>query len=133
MLIVIGFAISLSACNNSPGASGEGIRFFEGNFSQALEKAAAENKLVFLDAHTDWCGYCRKMKRQVYSDKSVGEAFNAKFVSISVDMEKGEGPELAYRYGVSLYPTLFILDAQGNVVKGTKGFQSVPELLEFAR
>jgi thioredoxin-related protein len=89
--------------------------------------------MVFLDAHADWCGFCKKMKRTTYSDKQVGDLLNEKFISISIDMEKGEGIELGQRYGVEAYPTLYILDAQGNLVKESKGYLTPSQLLDFVQ
>ena len=64
-------------------------------YKQALEAAKTENKLVFMDFYTDWCGPCKLMTREVFPTKTVGDYFNEKFVSIKVNAEKGEGIALA--------------------------------------
>lgn len=93
-----------------------GIEFFNGTFAEACAKAKKENRLIFLDAYTSWCGPCKMMSEQVFTRKDVGLYFNEKFVNTKIDMEKGEGPELAKKYGVSAYPTFLLIDGDGNLV-----------------
>jgi thiol:disulfide interchange protein len=71
-----------------------GIQFFNGTFKEALAAAKAQKKPLFFDAYASWCGPCKTMEREVYTDPKVAAYFNEKFISIKVDMEKGEGPEL---------------------------------------
>lgn len=108
----------------------EGIVFETGFFNDALAKAKREGKLVFLDAYTAWCGPCKKMADHVFPRADVGAVFAPRFVSIKIDMEKGEGPELAKRYDISAYPTLLILDAEGKEVKRIVGAMSPEELIK---
>lgn len=90
------------------------------SFDEALKVAAQENKLVFIDFYTDWCGPCKKMAREVFPQKSVGDFMNTKFVNLKLNAEK-EGKELAARYKVSAYPTFIILNTKGEVVADLKG------------
>ena len=62
--------------------------------SEALAKAKAENKLVFMDCYTSWCGPCKYMTETIFPQEKAGEFFNPKFVCVKFDMEKGEGKEL---------------------------------------
>lgn len=111
----------------------QGIKFFKGTWAQALAKAKAEKKLIFMDAYTSWCGPCKMMQVRTFPNKEVGDYFNKKFVSVKIDMEEGEGPSLAETYGVNAYPTLFFLDASGKVVKREMGFMSADKLLTAAK
>ena len=70
------------------------------SFDEALKVAAKENKLVFIDFYTDWCGPCKKMAKDVFPQKMVGDFMNAKFVNLKLNAEK-EGRELAARYKVN--------------------------------
>lgn len=90
------------------------------SFDEALKAAKQENKLVFIDFYTDWCGPCKKMANEVFPQKMVGDFMNEKFVNLKFNAEK-EGKELAARYKVSAYPTFVILDAEGKVVGELKG------------
>lgn len=98
-------------------AQTEGVNFEHGTLQDALNKAKANKKgpkLVLLDCYTTWCGPCKYMANSVFPTKEAGDYFNKNFVSIKIDMEKGEGPNIAKKYSVSAYPTFLILDAQGN-------------------
>ena len=90
------------------------------SFDEALKAAKQENKLVFIDFYTDWCGPCKKMANEVFPQKMVGDFMNEKFVNLKFNAEK-EGKELAARYKVSAYPTFVILDTEGKVVGELKG------------
>ena len=92
-----------------------GIVFEELSLEEALAKAKAEGKYVFLDCYTSWCGPCKVMSKQVFVRKAVGDLFNPTCINIKLDMENGEGPEIAKRYGVMAYPTMFVLNADGSV------------------
>ena len=99
-----------------------GVDFVEGKtFAEALAMAKESGKMLFVDCYTSWCGPCRMMATKVFPQKVVGDYFNEKFVSIKIDMEKGEGPELHKRFTVKAYPTFLFLDADGKEVNRIVG------------
>ncbi|MCS6934848.1 MAG: thioredoxin domain-containing protein [Chitinophagales bacterium] len=85
-------------------------------FAQLLAEAKRQNKLVFIDCYTVWCGPCKRLAAMVFPDSAVGAFFNSHFINAKFDMERGEGIEIANRYGIRAYPTLLWLDGDGNVV-----------------
>ena len=87
---------------------------------QAVEQAKKENKLVFVDFYTDWCGPCRVMANTVFPQKKVGDYFNARFVCIKLNAEK-EGKADAATYQVKAYPTFLVLDTDKKVKLDIKG------------
>lgn len=99
-----------------------GIAFTTATFDELLAKAKAENKLVFIDGYTTWCGPCKMLAKQTFPQKEVGSYMNPRFVSAQIDMERGEGPELAKRFNVSAYPTMLILRPDGTLVDKIVGF-----------
>lgn len=98
-----------------------GIKFFEGSFEEAKQLAAKEHKIIFMDAYTSWCGPCKRMAREVFTQDEVGAFFNKHFINLKVDMEKGEGPQIAQKYRVSSYPTFLFLDEKGETIHLAKG------------
>jgi thioredoxin-related protein len=95
----------------------QGVNFQELTLNQALTKAKAEQKFVFIDVYTDWCGPCRMMATQIFPMKEMGDYFNPKYVSIKLNAEKGEeGPAFKNKYGIHAYPTFVILDNEGNLI-----------------
>ena len=108
----------------------QGIDFEKGSWSNVKEKATKTNKLIFMDIYTTWCGPCKTMDKNVFSTKEIGSFFNKNFISYKIDAEKGEGITLNKKYGVSSYPTVLIIDANGQLVlKGN--FMRVKTFLEF--
>lgn len=102
----------------------EGTRFETLSFKEALAKAKSGNKLIFMDCYTSWCGPCQFMSQTIFPKKEVGNFFNANFINVKYDMEKGEGPELQKKYDVQAYPTFFIIRPDGSVQhKIVGGFQ----------
>lgn len=112
-------------------ATAQGISFETSDFQSALDKAKAENKLVFMDAYTTWCGPCKWMSKNVFTDAEVGSYYNDKFINVKIDMEKGEGIDLAKRYEVKAYPTLLFIDGNGDLVHLSRGSRPVEDFVDL--
>jgi thiol-disulfide isomerase/thioredoxin len=97
------------------------IAFEHADFATVCAKAKSENKLVFIDFYTSWCGPCKHMAETVFKQDNVGQYMNSHFISYKVDAEKGEGKTLANRYQVRIYPTYLFLDDKGAVYNETCG------------
>lgn len=109
------------------------ITFIENSYSIALKKAKAERKYVFVDAYTTWCGPCKQLKNITFKDSQAADFFNKNFVNISIDMEKGEGADLASKWDVQEYPTLLILDYNGKVLLRSIGYLDAKQLTAFGK
>ena len=99
----------------------EGVQFQDLIYEEALKKAGKEGKMVFMDCYTVWCGPCKMMNERVFTQKVVGDYFKKHFIPLKVDMEKGEGIALRKKFDVNAFPTMFILDAEGNIVGKLQG------------
>jgi len=107
----------------------QGIQFFEGTWKEAMAKAKAEDKLLFVDAFAKWCGPCKAMAKNVFTQPKVGDYFNANFINLKLDMEEVDGVTFGHKYPVSAYPTLMFIDGDGKVIKNVKGGQQVDGLI----
>jgi protein disulfide-isomerase len=89
----------------------------------ALAKAKAENKNVLLDfTGSDWCGWCIRLKKEVFDQPEFAAYAREKLVLVELDFPdkkpqtrelKAANRALAQQFGVTGYPTIFIVDADG--------------------
>ncbi len=101
-------------------------------YHEGLAKAAQEDKYILIDFYTDWCGYCEKMDRETYSQKEVIESLAKNFIAVKINSESenkilDEGKEitekeLALKYQVNSYPTIWFLDSKYNKIAPLPGF-----------
>ncbi len=111
----------------------QGIKFESDNFAKLQAKAKKENKLIFLDAFTTWCGPCKLMAKNIFPLPAVGDYYNSNFINAKIDMEKGEGIALAKKFKVSAYPTYLFINGDGEVVHRTLGYVEEKDFIQFAK
>ncbi len=68
-----------------------------------------------------------------FQNKKVGDFFNNNFINISIDAEKGIGPQVSRYFGVNAYPTLVFTDAAGKPVMYALGYMGTKDILKFAQ
>jgi thiol-disulfide isomerase/thioredoxin len=83
---------------------------FQKSWADATQLAKQENKLIYLDVYTTWCGPCKSMAKRYHANTKVGEVFNKNFVNIKLDAEAGEGVAIASRYKTTGYPSNYFID-----------------------
>src|SRR5438874_2115602 len=97
------------------------IQFEQGhNWEQIKEKAAADKKYIFVDCYATWCGPCKLMDAKVYTNDTVGEFFNNKFISVKLQFDTGKNDnqnirllystarEFEKKYHITAFPTYLI-------------------------
>lgn len=111
---------------------GQGMKFEpEGTtLEQASAKAKAENKLIFLDCFTTWCGPCKKMAREVFPQDQVGAYMNPKFINLQIDMEGEYGAPLAKKLQITAYPTFVIFNADAQEIGRFLGSCAAEEFIK---
>lgn len=113
-------------------AQNSSIQFEQGTWDEILAKAQKENKPIFLDAYASWCGPCKWMAANIFTQNGVADHFNAKFINAKIDMEKGEGVKLAQKYQVQAYPTLLILNSNGEMLHRVCGALQAEPFIAWA-
>ena len=97
------------------------INFEHSALNELKLKAKQEHKLIMIDAYTSWCGPCKWMAANTFTNKKVGDFFNNNFVNAKIDMEKGEGLEIAKQYEVNAYPTILFINTDGKLMHRSVG------------
>lgn len=123
ILLFVAFVTSLSFAQN------RSIEFEHGTFAELLAKAKKENKMIFIDCYTTWCGPCKWMAKNIFTNDTAADFYNKKFVNAKIDMENGEGIEIAKKYGIRAYPTLLYLDSDGAQMHRICGAGSVKSFI----
>jgi thiol-disulfide isomerase/thioredoxin len=115
------------------------------SWEEIKAKAKQENKFIFLDCFTTWCGPCKRMDVQVYNDETVGSYFNQHFLSVKVQMDKTDKDDdeikrwyddaklISKQFYIAEYPTFVFLNPQGVVVDQQIGFKTVKEFVTIAQ
>src|SRR5580704_15785264 len=106
-----------------------GIQFVRGmSWQQIRAKAKKEHKFIFMDCYTTWCGPCKYMAKNIFPLKETGDAVNAKFISVSVQLDTSKHDSdttkgwyadahiIATKYKVNAYPTYLFFNPKGELV-----------------
>jgi thioredoxin-related protein len=97
---------------------------WETSYDTALEKAKKGKKLVTVDVCTDWCGWCKKLDRDTYSDKTVQETLMKNFVTVKTNPEESKrNGELAKQFGTRGCPHIVFLDDSGKKFGEISGYR----------
>lgn len=80
--------------------------------------------MIFVDAYTDWCGWCKVMDEKTFSNEAIGRMMDQYFINVKLEMEKDElGIKLATKYAVSSFPTYLIFNENGEMIYQVVGYQ----------
>lgn len=91
------------------------------NWENVLAQARKEHKMIFIDCYTSWCGPCKRLAKEIFTQNDVADFYNAHFINIKYDVEKD--PKFAMRnpFPIYSYPTLLYLSEKGDVVHALMG------------
>ena len=100
------------------------------SYADALAKAKKEKKLVLVDVYTDWCGWCKKLDKDTYSDKDVQAKLAKDFVAVKVNPETSdEGKKLQEQFSIRGFPYLLFVDGDGKKVAEIVGYKPAAAFL----
>ncbi len=94
---------------------------WEHDLAAALGKAKTEGKPVMADFYTDWCGWCKKLDKDVYEDAAVNRLAE-KFICVKVNCEVDK--DAFSKYGLQGYPTIIFFDPAGNIEDKIVGYRN---------
>jgi len=128
MLRIARFApVGLVACLVGLASAGENP--WQTDFKAAQAKAKSEKKLLLVNfTGSDWCGWCIRLKQEVFDKEAFQAEAPKRFVLVELDFPrektlpeelKTQNQKLAEQYDVQGYPTILVLDAEGQVIART--------------
>lgn len=123
-MIVVALALVASAVT----ARAE-VHFKDLAFKEALAQAAKEHKIVMIDYYTNWCGWCKKLDKDVYAKDDVGNYADSNIVSLKLNAEQGEGVELARNSKIMGFPTIIFYNEKGEEIHRQVGYQVSKDFL----
>ena len=136
------FIVSLAALlTAAPAVGGPGPRWQ--GWDSGLRDAKQSGRPVLVDVYTEWCGWCKRMDRDVYADPQVRDYLSRHYVTVKLDAEAGdaaryEGKQLtsrslAARFRVSGYPTTIFLRPDGEHLVKVPGYVPADRFLTLLR
>ena len=112
-------------------------------WNEGLAAASGGSKPVIVDVYTDWCGWCKRMDRDVYARSDVSEYLNQHFVMVRLNAESAERVNYAGRsltaralsgsFEVTGYPTTIFLKPDGTHLVNVPGYISADKFLKLVR
>ena len=109
------------------------MKFESGTWKEILTKAKTENKTIFVDVYTKWCGPCKHVSETVFPQEKLGEYYNSRFINFKIDAESPAGKEFVKTYPVTGYPTFFFIDGNGKVIHKIVGAKDVDGFISEAK
>jgi thioredoxin-related protein len=139
-------ALSQSKADNAAKVNEPAIQWL--TIQEAIEKNKKKPKKIFIDVYTDWCGWCKVMDKQTFSDPFIIEYMNANYYAVKLNAEKDEkvsfkGKEYGFvaqgtrgyhelaaelMNGKLSYPTVVFLDEKMDLLQPIPGFRKPSEL-----
>lgn len=124
----------------------QGVKFDTNlNWRQIKEKARLENKYVFVDAFTTWCGPCKAMDSLVYTNGKVGFALNDKFISVRIQIDstrkdndyvkewRKDAQDILQQYGINAFPSFLFFSPEGSLVHRDIGYKTVGDFISLIK
>lgn len=100
------------------------------DFNKSLLEAQATSKPIFVDVYADWCEWCHKLDKEVYSDPAFIKYMNG-YIPVKINAEDNSGgTKFAQKYNVDGFPTLLVTDSQGKLINRIGGFITANALIK---
>ncbi len=118
-----------------------------------IEEAAELNKKaprkILIDVYTDWCGWCKVMDRETFSNPAIAKILSEKYYPVKLNAEQrepivfqghefknsGEGSRPVHEFAATIlngkmsYPSIVFIDEQNRLITAVPGFKK-PDQME---
>jgi thioredoxin-related protein len=107
------------------------------SYDDAVTLARSQKKKLLVDVYTDWCGWCKKMDSDVYSDENIRAIVAANFIAVKLNAESTKNvtvgtdqldeASLARAMGVTGYPTTVFLESGAEPITKLAGYMEAKD------
>jgi thioredoxin-related protein len=136
--------LQVSAQQSAEASSASTVKWM--TFEEAVEKSKTEKRKIFIDVYTDWCGWCKVMDKNTFTDPQIARLLNEKYYAVKFDAEQTAdvvfrgttfkfvpfGNKGAHQLAMALlnnqmsYPNFVFLDEEFRIVPIFEGSTSLP-------
>jgi thioredoxin-related protein len=151
--VAILFSLVSMMSVNRPSSPAEDTAVHWMTFADAIQKSKTEKRRIFIDVYTDWCGWCKVMDKNTFSDPIIAKLLNEKFYAVKLNAEQREdivfdgttfkfvenGRSGYHQLAAALlnnqlsYPTVVFLDEDFKMLQPLPGYQKAPEFHKVAK
>ncbi len=101
---------------------------FHSDFDKAQKIAKKDNKILLVDFTAKWCGACKMMDKEAFSNRRLTRYLGRNAVAVKVDIESLDGLLLKQEHGITVLPTLLFIYPDGEVAQRTERMMSAEEI-----
>lgn len=129
-MLLAGLTMMLVGCNRSSSEASGPAPAWVKDWSVATAQAKEQNKPLLIDFYATWCGPCKMMDRQTFSQAAVLEEINH-WIPVKIDVDANR--TLAQQFGIEAMPTTVLLTAEGKEITRNVGYLGPTELITLAK
>jgi thioredoxin-related protein len=107
----------LASCKN------DRTYFLQDDYNVVLKSAKHDNKLIFFDFYTIWCGGCKEYDKHIFTDSTFKKFLTKSFYSSRINTELVQNKKITKRYSIYAYPTIIIANSSGEEIDRIVGYQ----------
>ncbi len=126
------FDVKLLPAGGASAAPAQTSLWLSQDLEGALAKAKVEHKVVLVDIYAQWCASCHELDDKTWPDPQVQAWIQANAIAIRIDTDAVR-PDLAPRLKIVGYPTVLVLNADGQEQKRLQGFESPEAMLVWLK